>query len=167
MNRYDIALQKPLESTRPLQVPSSEALSGDATPETIISSAIKMIELSIQYILNLSDGIRHMMSPESYKRELCTIKLALPRRSGNTTIAVSLLKKIPDSILIIRDRVTERNIIRNFHLRDMPPSRFRIVDFSLRGDHFNYIIVDGASYMEQQKIDFMYQALNGIFILLG
>ena len=108
-----------------------------------------------------------MMSIESYKKELCTIKVALPRRSGNTTIAVSLLRKIPDSILIVRDRVTERNLIRVFNLTDIPPSRIRIIDYNLRGTRFGYTIVDGASCMEQQKIDYMYQALNGIFILLG
>jgi hypothetical protein len=163
MNRYDIALQKPPVSP----LPSSEVLFDGGSPETIVSSVIKAIELSIQYILNLSDEIRHMMSIESYKKELCTIKVALPRRSGNTTIAVSLLKKLPDSILIVHNRITERDIIHNFHLTDMSPSRIRIIDYNLRGTHFGYTIVDGASYMEQQKIDYMYQALNGIFILLG
>jgi hypothetical protein len=165
MNRYDIALQKPPKATRDLQVPSSGSLSGDSS-ETIVSSAIKMIELSIQYVLGLYDGVRHTMSSDSYKRELCTIKVALPRRSGNTTIAVSLLRKIPESVLLVNNRDIGENIIRNFYLTDMA-SRIKIIDFNLRGTRFDYTIVDGASYMEQAKIDYMYSALDGIFILLG
>lgn len=76
----------------------------------------------VTFLSKLVDNVRarsHSKAIRDYMKSLagstqvldmCTVIFGMPRRSGNTTLAVELLKRHSDSILMVRDHIAEKMV---------------------------------------------------------
>jgi len=54
------------------------------------------------------------LSKLTFKEELCTLKISLPRRAGHTTAALALLNRYPDSYLTILSSSRKNSCLEQF-----------------------------------------------------
>ena len=120
--------------------------------------------------------------PESYYSEFCSLRIGLPRRGGNTTLAINLLRKYPKSIYIgLSKDITEEGLRR---FDDLYPKKsclkklnalrfFTLRSCATKGIPFQpgvIVITDCLQFSSQSTMDKFYQNLdycNPVFIHLG
>lgn len=134
-----------------------------------------MIEKAIE--LNTAYLQYHQLRTKHYNREFRTIRLQLPRRSGQTTSTINAAKKYFVKIVYV-------NTFKAITDLPLDPGRFIKLTYqqaqnndNLRGLDFDCMIIDNASYTEHsrlkrilnnkitEQISSLHQ--NFLFILIG
>ena len=142
---------------------------------TVHNQIIQSIEIFLEYRPDRLygeniDHLRQSMSIVQFRKDFLTYQIRLPRRMGNTTIAVELMRRHPDAIYIgVNSNFTRE--FRNQH----PEIRDRVItatENQLMGRRTSVAIVDGASYFGARSynsdIERVYERMNAEFyILLG
>jgi hypothetical protein len=178
MGRYDIALGR--ESTIKKDsfinegLPDNGVLSDEMRITSIqnafLAGIIETVEDFVKYKSNSSwlKQIQDNYNPIDFKKEFLTIKLGLPRRSGKTTIAVALLTRFQDALLIVANSTLQRELRRRLIELSIDPERTVIYDWRhILGRSAQYVIIDDASHVSREMMDAAYYVNAKFFILLG
>jgi hypothetical protein len=101
-----------------------------------------------------------------YKRDFCTFKLGLPRRSGNTSIAIKLMSSFAQSVAVVQfQRDIPQITSVNKALKDRVCS-VNSIPASLTGRRVSAVIVDAWGLTDKQ-INNIYQIDSPFFCFLG
>jgi hypothetical protein len=112
--------------------------------------------------------IKSSSDPIFFNKEYATIKIALPRRMGNTTLALKCLNHFKNSIIVAYNkesacRFEDYPNIGSFKNRIYTPKMK-----SLCGINTDVCVVDCASYLSKKDIDSIYRGVHaGFYVLLG
>lgn len=91
----------------------------------------------------------------SYAKEICTIKVCGPRRSGHTTVVNELVKRFNDQVIVIaptRETCQYITATHKYGIKSMD---------RLRGlSNIKAVIVDISSVMSRSDLDKMYKDLS-------
>ena len=106
------------------------------------------------------------MSEHNAMREMNTLKVALPRREGNTQLCLDLLKETTRSILFcITNDLYKMACSR---AKEMGINTNRIVTKNSKiGKDYKLCFVDVASFMNQKQEESVYTDSNAKYILVG
>ena len=104
----------------------------------------------------LLSKIKNDVNPLIFKKEYSTIKICLPRRMGNTTLALTCLGSFAHTIIVVNPRSPLK-------CKKMFYSNFK----EFEGITVDTVVVDGFSYMTKEEIDNIYNINAKFFILLG
>jgi hypothetical protein len=141
------------------------------TQEDVVSSAIIFVVDSFAVIEERAKRISKLLTLPIAKKEFLTLKLSLPRRLGNTTIAVKLLETLKNSILISRVQESVNNV-KQCHKEIFEKSGKNIFtrytfESKVKRKKYFCVIVDEASYIEDRILDNIYKINSKFFILIG
>jgi hypothetical protein len=146
----------------------------DVLPGTvaIIDKLVKKLRKDLESKVWVNS--RKAMSVEEFYRQMCSIRIGLPRRTGNTTLALMLLDKYHKSIYIGATRVMAESALQEYTGRSKNGNRFfsaNMVDISLIVDAPPKIIItDCLSYASKGAVEHMYctfDANSPVYIHLG
>jgi hypothetical protein len=166
MNRYDLALKKSVPPEDSLPETNDYELCSHADP--YICQAFDLIRLGIKKIQSFNN-IRESIPEDQFKRELATIKLSLPRMTGNTTLAIELFKSYDNSLLIFNS-LRLRNSALETNSSDHRFNRRRLLTVHMHdliSHHCDMTIIDMASYLTNREIQNVYSIPANYFIFLG
>ena len=107
---------------------------------------------------------RAALSTESFKRKILTLRMSLPRRMGNTTLAVKLFKHYKNSLLVIPSMSYLKSM--TYGVFD----RTRVVTPQMQLDCLGavpVVIVDVATWMKPEQIEKIYGIMSDFYVLLG
>lgn len=113
------------------------------------------------------EGIQHIqqsMGRVQFNKEMNTLRLGLPRRSGNTTLALMIFQHYPSSILIVQNQNT---ITHNQQFRSLDRNRIYSKAFRIMGLSPSVVIVDVARYLTVLEQEHIFSIDSNAFILLG
>jgi hypothetical protein len=104
------------------------------------------------------------MDSVQFTRELCSIRIGLPRRSGNTTLALKLLKKYPGSIYVGMSSSQVKAVANTYKGKISDRKRFFSVNMAYIGKDFIgksplIVITDCLEYASKEVVDSMYREL--------
>ena len=108
---------------------------------------------------------RSLESREFFKKEILTLKMSLPRRMGNTTLAVKLFKFYKNSLLVIPSM--------SYLMGTMTYGVFdksRVVTPQMQLDCLDavpVVIVDVATWMKPEQIEKIYDIKSDFYVFLG
>ena len=140
----------------------------------ILDDLFKTVQDFVEFIVIRNaqeEGIQNIqqsMGRVLFNKEMNTLRLGLPRRSGNSTLALMIFQHYPSSILILNNSSQIREFQRNPLLRSCDSSR-RIFSKSGRitGISPSVVIVDMSSYLTDQEQENIFSINSNAFILLG
>jgi hypothetical protein len=130
---------------------------------------------------DLLKELKPILSFEKYYSEYMSLRIGLPRRSGNTTIAMNLLKKYPKSVYIGYNKMMAEEGLRRFNTLNPNGSRnkknadrfFSLRPCTSEGIPFSpgvIVITDCLQFSSKSTMDKLYQRLDycdPIYINLG
>jgi adenylate kinase family enzyme len=96
-----------------------------------------------------------------FRKEFLTVSVNLPRRMGNTTIALELLKKHKKSIYV----APTIDMIRDTMFTEFKDRVFSVLNKDFMGKKIDIVIVDPATYCKQ--LDNVYSIDAKWYIFLG
>jgi hypothetical protein len=136
----------------------------------LIDSSFKVVEIFIKRILKIKTqkefkSIKACIDDYSFSKEFKTLRISLPRRSGNTTLALMIFQKYPSSIFITN---TEYMIKADQRLKFLDKSRV----FSKGRYHFNgisasIVIVDISTWLSYADLKKIYSINCDMLIFIG
>jgi hypothetical protein len=145
----------------------------------ILDNLFKIVQDFVEFIVvrNAQEegiqSIQQNMGRVLFNREMNTLKLGLPRRSGNTTLALMIFQHYPSSILIVQNQHFIRELCGLCQLNS-PSSEFfeakeRIFSKTQRivGHSPSVVIVDTASYLTDREQENIFSIKSNAFIFLG
>ena len=103
----------------------------------------------------------------SFREEFCTFRVGLPRRAGNTTLAIKLFKKYPDSLYIASAKWALSD--ERFNSLSKKDSK-RLLSYKSRdliGQSASVVIVDTAHMMTHWEKQQVYSIHSDIFIFIS
>lgn len=105
---------------------------------------------------------------KEFKEEFCTFHLGLPRRGGNTTTALELLKAIEDSVFITLPSYVEdiQHRVPSSGIADSSLERCFSVT-KIKGLKASAVVVDLASMMSEAQIKKVYSINSECFFFFG
>ena len=154
-------------------------------PKAKYTPSRKAVELFYLAILKLIDYQKKILKDPAFiqsrasmddlhwKKELATVKIQLPRRGGNTTVAIKLLKFLKKSICLTYDEGSARNMGKQCEaISEITLDReTRVCSVNslnnLRGKKFEVIIVDTTFMIPEKKISEIYKLNALIYVFLG
>ena len=113
------------------------------------------------------EGIRDIqrgMGRVFFNKEFNTLRLGLPRRAGNTTLALMVFQHYPSSILIVQNQDMIR---RNFRSLDNRNHVFSKSQPGFPGQSPSVVIVDTSSYLTDREQENIFSIDSNAFILIG
>lgn len=134
--------------------------------EKIVDDSFNLIKkirteiLKKQKIFNLTS-----MSNIQYRKEFATIRLTLPRRMGNTTLALKCFKYFKDSVLIVCNINMKNNLLSYNKSLKSKINRISTPGTIKSGYKVKTVIVDTASWI--LDLDTIYKIEADLYILLG
>lgn len=139
----------------------------------ILDNLFKTVQDFVEFIVIRNaqeEGIQNIqqnMGRVLFNKEMNTLKLGLPRRSGNSTLALMIFQHYPSSILILNNSTLVRGFQGNSLLHSCDNSR-RIFSKSERitGISPSVVIVDQSSFIIQEEIN-IFSIRSNAFILMG
>lgn len=117
------------------------------------------------------EGFKMVTNPKAYAKEVATIKLCLPRRSGHTTFAKNLFKDFFKKAIYL---TTDFEILRGAKELFDPNKTMDPVDLNRMGSIYNVrtgkykgitpdaVIVDCASFLSKQDIELIYDEFSKV-----
>jgi hypothetical protein len=134
----------------------------------VVDNSFKIVEGIRKNFLDVENTNLYKMHKNqdlvSFKKEFATVKISLPRRQGNTALAFKCLKDFKCSILVFRVRADcDDPRVKEFDRKRI----FTLNMSSLKSAKADVIIVDGASYIEKEKINKIYDVDAQFYVLLG
>lgn len=133
----------------------------DWWPSWDASKIVYIVEDSYSQIAERERRFKAHYRPEDFLREHATISIMLPRQSGHTTAALTLLYNHKKAVMLCRnniDRIHVLKLARGYimdeaELSDVEGRLYMFNDSSFRGRHFgnaDMLIIDGSHF---EKID--------------
>lgn len=108
-------------------------------------------------------NLKRNMGQLSFNKEFRTIRLSIPRQTGNTSIVVNLLNKLPYSVLYLRKYSQKSDYEYKYDL-DSKQIFIRVEDMYMR--RIEYVIVDQSSYMNPRELESLYSIDAEFFIFI-
>ena len=129
----------------------------------ITNSLFKSIKDLIEISKHAPEDLRKSMSDREFKKDFATIRIQMPRRLGNTTLAKKLLEDSKSTVY-----VTAASNCKELD-REYRGRCFSLInlDRRLRGVDFDILIADCASCIPDKDIDTIYNMPAKIFVFLG
>jgi hypothetical protein len=147
---------------------------------TILSDMVKVIDKTVKKIRKdlKSDAMvccMKSMSAEEFSRQACSIRIGLPRRSGNTTLALKLLDKYPKAIYVGSTLALTEAVMGGYKGKANDNTRFFSVNMQNIGHVFSgkkpeIVVTDCLDYASKEAVARMYRCLSvarPIYIHLG
>lgn len=124
---------------------------------------------------------KHTYPPVGYRRDMKTVRILLPRRSGTTTAVKQLWDAHPNSLVYFPKHVECTRFFSDFklakdeeHIRAVPQSIHDLISMDGRLPHAklhrDLVIFDGVSRMKHSLVDEMcgfHDPFTKLFVLLG
>lgn len=129
----------------------------------IVSDSFNLIKEVKTEILKTDSKRSPYLSDLDFRKEHATIRLSLPRRGGNTTLALRCLESFEGSVLIVRNK----SLLKNNKKTDRIYTLNRIYtlkDNSISNMSVPVVIVDDSTCADLIKI---YKVKADVYILLG
>jgi hypothetical protein len=144
----------------------------DITRYEIVTGYVNTILNQIDFIEDehkrsgKDDNFKKHFGTDSFNKAFRTIRLKLPRQTGNSQIVYELLKKLRDSCLFVDKEMTKRDFNRKYFIEE--ERIYTRVQKMFGRNHFKYVVVDGASYIDERELEGLFH-LPGVefFILIG
>jgi hypothetical protein len=139
----------------------------------ILDDLFKIVQDFVEFIVvrNVQEeGIRDIqnaMGRVLFNKEMNTLKLGLPRRAGNTTLALMIFQHYPSSILILQNSSMIRSFQQNSELRSCDSRRIFSKLGRITGLSPSVVIVDTASYLTDREQENIFSIKSDTFIFLG
>jgi len=138
----------------------------------ILDDLFKLVQDFVEFIAIRNaqeEGIQDIqrnMGRVLFNREMNTLKLGLPRRSGNTTLALMIFQHYPSSILIVQNQSIILDLCRSYPLLN---SRNKIFSKFMRitGQSPSVVIVDTASFLTDREQENIFSINGNAFIFVG
>jgi hypothetical protein len=108
--------------------------------------------------------IQNSMGRVFFNKEFNTLRIGLPRRVGNTTLALMVFQHYPSSILFVQNQST---IMHDPRLRSLDRDRVYSKAFQSFGHSPSVVIVDVASYLTGREQENIFSINSNAFIFLG
>jgi hypothetical protein len=139
----------------------------------IINQFFDTIIATIESLSKNKDRLtkRNEIDMVTFRKEYSTIKISLPRRTGNTLLAAKLLKKYADSIFI-----TSKRIHWEHFCEKNPKEKIRSYSINMSDvDHWSGILIperklvvaDNVSQFSEAQLEKLYRIKSDFFILIG
>jgi polyribonucleotide nucleotidyltransferase len=138
--------------------------------EDVVSSAVIFIQNSLKALEERAKKASKLLVLPSAKKEFQTLKISLPRRLGNTTVALKLLELLENSILISNTQDSVNNIKQCHEEIFEKCGKNIFTRYTLkkvRRKKYFCVIVDEASYLEDSILEKIYGINSKYFILVG
>lgn len=151
---------------------------GASPTEIAMTKTEHIIEMMIEKTRELLICRRHLVThaTSAKNKEHRTIRLQLPRQSGQTQSVLTSVKSYFSKPLFICGTQNNIKILKEFkHNCSLVTRRSAIEGEALVGRDFDCVIIDNASLIKQEDIDKIYNNLepvsalhdNFLFILIG
>ncbi len=128
-------------------------------------SDLKILEKAILTQLNKMDDISRRISsniPRNfYLKEMRTLSIQLPRRMGNTTLAVNISKHFQNYIYIVHSMDRAKTIQREFGIKNVY-SYNEVFRGGLKGRSFDLVIMDECGFFNELNEERLYEYFNCI-----
>lgn len=110
--------------------------------------------------------VRKAMGDTEFKKEMCTIHLSLPRRAGNSTLALMIFQHYPNPLFFANNE----GLAGAMRERIKKGDKNRIL--SINSDKYigwdvSMVIVDNAQYLTAGDLRKIYGIYSDLFIFLG
>jgi len=138
--------------------------------EDVVSSAVIFIQNSLKALEERAKKISKLLVLPSAKKELQTLKISLPRRLGNTTVALKLLELLENSILISNTQDSV-NLVKQCYKETFEKYgknifTRRTFELKIKRKKYFCVIVDEASY-DGSVLEKIYGINSKYYILVG
>ena len=147
------------------------------TPSTaLLNDLVKIVDKFVRKVKkdrktsSLKD-VRAALSTKDYYTQHGSLTIGLPRRNGNTTLALKLLKKYPNSIYIACTRAMCCEAAKRYGVTENRFFSANMNDISLvMPEGTDIVITEALSWANESAISRMYESLDRhhpIYIHLG
>ena len=147
-------------------------------PEHVLSDLFKTVQDFVEFIAIRNaqeEGIRNIelsMGQARFNKEMRTLRIGLPRRSGNTTLALMIFQHYPSSILIVQDQNSARELERRPELQSCNGksriySKRTHVHYSQGRENPSVVIADIFGYLTELEQQNIFNINSKAFIFLG
>jgi hypothetical protein len=147
------------------------------TPSTaLLNDLVKIVDKFVRKIKKDRKGtllrdMRRTRGIVDYYTQHGSLVIGLPRRNGNTTLALKLLKKYPKSVYIACNRSMYADAAKRYGIEKRRFFSVAMIDLSLLLPYDTEIVITEAlCYAKESAISRMYQSLDRhhpIYIHLG
>lgn len=110
--------------------------------------------------------VKRAMGDLTFKKEMCTFRLSLPRRVGNSTLALMIFQHTPKALLFTSNEHLAQEMRRRIKKGDKDRILCKSSD-RYRGWDVSTVIVDNASYLTAEELEKIYRIYSDLFIFLG
>jgi hypothetical protein len=165
MNRFDILkgkkLQRPYKiSFTPGDISQKPERSYDLLTDAY-SLGINMMDWFHRRNTEFrQDRLFDNLSVMNFRKEFCTFRFGLPRRAGNTSLALMLLQHYTHSVFICVNR-------QMINLGGKRAYTINQNEQVYRGLSAEAVIVDSASYMDPRQLEKVFLINSEAFFLIG
>jgi hypothetical protein len=169
MNRYDILKnKKPRSRRKNISIPETDKKPFDPRSEALLLS-IHMMEWFQRRNIEFN---RSNFSVIDFRKEFCTFRFGMPRRAGNTTLAMRIFQHYSNPIFIgitqdILNDLRQHRFPLNFERRGASIYSIGQNEGVFRGLSADAVIVDMASYINPQHLEKIYLINSEAFFLIG
>lgn len=118
---------------------------------------------------------KSVMTDTTFKKEFCTLKISFPRRFGNTTLALELLRLFPKAVLLTPTSQSTNNAKskapnlsnRIFQIKNYSASKIfqtNLSDITIKNP--SVVILDTTTSFEQHTINAIYTLNSNMFVFI-
>ena len=103
----------------------------------------------------------------AFRKDFCTLRIGLPRRSGNTTLGLRILRSNPKALFFTNNLHYAKDVKNSLSKGDLRDRVFSKNSNDYVGMDVSLVIVDIATFLTERELEKIYSINCDAFILLG
>lgn len=129
-------------------------------PDIVIPEAGQLLEVLVKRSMEIHEryrmGFHHMGTPQQLLREFFTIRLMLPRRSGNSTAAAHVTRKLFErTLLVTPETVVDDRVLTGIYRHVERAVRVAEIERATYGRTYDCVLIDDARWLSPEQLHYV------------